>query len=592
MQLDPTRWLVSAAGFGADWVISREWSQIGVRLIPVAYLTFVASVVFMGSRLDPHKLASKYLELGEQEIADWEKAWTERAKEEQSGEAMRTDTGGAKPDTKAGDKEGQSLSRFAEVLFRRKQLLEPNLRSQFIIGVTLAQRGAIGQAMRMLSKIAPDDRPGYEPAHAWITQYLLSSYMTGKQMPMDAYKVIRHHFLEAMKWDLVPESVLESGSALLEQTGEFEPMMQATMRLAELNPMKSTLFARRARLVGNARLEEQAIAKAQEVYAQKLSEDPRSTQARFHFIELKVVEATLKTGEEQSDEAKQRANEKLEEAHKLADEGLAIESSPTFVRVKSELFRFQFRLSMNTENGQLSANIQLLDKAFKQDPTNPMVAEEIARLARVNGPSPGEELISVLQEYLAEGKATAITHALISELYLLRKNFAKALPHLEQVVMKMDTAPQYMNNLAYVLAELHPQRIDEALKWARRAVELAPSAADFHDTLAKVLTEMNRNTEAIVSLETAIELQPQRIDFHERVSQLYQQAGNTAMAAQHQKFIAKFKQAMADAEQQQATAAPKVDPGVEPVLPDAPPANIPELPFDSATPAKTAQQQP
>ncbi len=65
----------------------------------------------------------------------------------------------AGPTSDGAEAKPKELSRFAEVLFRRVQLLEPNERSQFVIGVTMAQRGATGQARKMLSKIAPDDRP-------------------------------------------------------------------------------------------------------------------------------------------------------------------------------------------------------------------------------------------------------------------------------------------------------------------------------------------------------------------------------------------------------------------------------------------------
>lgn len=587
MQLDPTRWLVSAAGFGTDWVISRDWSQIGVRLIPVAFLCFVASLVFMGSRLDTHRLANRYLEMGENEIADWEQAWIARpsdskAAEQSPGGEQKSEA--VQSRTEPAAKEPKKLSQFAEMLFRRVQLLEPNLRSQFIIGVTLSQRGAVGQALRMLSKIAPDERAGYEPAHAWLTEYLLAPYLAGKQLNADIYKVIKHHFLEAIKWDRVPESVLVNGSALLEQAGEFEPMMKATERLAEINPMKLSLLARRADLVNNVLVKDQAIEKGEGLFKSKLAEDPRNVEARFHFIELKLVEANVKK-DEQSESALQRARERLQEAHQLADEALALEPSPVFVRVKSELFRFQFRLSFRNDNGELSADVQLLERAFKMDPSNPMVAEEIARLARANGPSPGAELIGVLQGFLAEGKATAVTHAWISELYLLRKEFAKALPHLEQVVIKMENAPQYMNNLAYVLSDLHPERIDEALKWSQQAVKLAPSMADYHDTMAKILRQMNRLPEAIVALETAIELQPTRTDFHENVSQLYTQTGNSGMADQHQKMIARLKQA-----QSQGAATPR-NLAVEPVLPESPAANLPALPFDEKSASGNAENQ-
>ena len=88
INLDPTRWLVSFAGFVVDWVMTREWRKIALNSIPLVFLVTVAGLVFWGSRLDKHKLAARYLELGEKEIAEWESSWApDRAAEQKKPEA-------------------------------------------------------------------------------------------------------------------------------------------------------------------------------------------------------------------------------------------------------------------------------------------------------------------------------------------------------------------------------------------------------------------------------------------------------------------------------------------------------------------------
>lgn len=128
---------------------------------------------------------------------------------------------------------------------------------------------------------------------------------------------------------------------------------------------------------------------------------------------------------------------KYDDAEQVVRDGMRIESAPELTRGLSEICRLRYRASLKQQGGTWTGDLQMLDMAMRTDPTNPMVAEEIAMLARLNGKSPGDELIKKLQQFLAEGKATAATHAWISELYLIRKEYAQALPHLEQVVSRL-----------------------------------------------------------------------------------------------------------------------------------------------------------
>jgi tetratricopeptide (TPR) repeat protein len=250
---------------------------------------------------------------------------------------------------------------------------------------------------------------------------------------------------------------------------------------------------------------------------------------------------------------------KLNDAEQVIRAGMQIEPSRELTRGLSEVFRLRYLISLKQDGSSWTGDLQMLDTAMRTDPTNPMVGEEIAKLARLNGSSPGDELIKKLQQFLAEGKATAATHAWIAELYLIRRSYAQALPYLEQVVNRLPNSAQYLNNLAYVLAEIAPDRRQDALAYAQRAVQLDPSSADYYDTLAKVLAGLNRPTEAITALESAIERQPGRKDFHEGITSLYEVSGNLPMAEQHRiivKRIAEKEAKAASAKSKTATEAP------------------------------------
>lgn len=122
---------------------------------------------------------------------------------------------------------------------------------------------------------------------------------------------------------------------------------------------------------------------------------------------------------------------------------------------------------------------------------------------------------------------------------------------------------QYLNNLAYILDELAPERREEALKLAQRAVQVEPRSADYFDTLAKVLTSLNRRTEAITALESAIERQPARKEFHIGIVALYEATGNLPMAEQHRAVIRSIDEYEAKAEQAKAEQAKTQDANAE-----------------------------
>ena len=543
---DPARWLVSFVGFLVDWFMTREWAKIGLSSIPLMFLTTTAGLVFCGSRLDKHQLAARYLELGEKEIADWEDSWapdkSANALTDSSRDTAITATSEAtavsavKSDA-ASKAEKKELSRFAEVLFRRVQLLEPNEHSQFVIGVTMAQRGATGQAQRIFSKIAPDNRPGYSPAHAWIAQNLLRQPITDENV-----KLVMHHVTEAVKWDRVPESILLIGSELLLRLGDQAGCLKLLKRAAAVNPANNLLLFQRSKQLQNKVLAEQSAAQAEAYFRGRVERDPSDLKARFGLVQILAE------------------NAKLAEAEQVIRAGMQLEPAPELTRGLSEVYRLLYLTSLKQDGVTWTGDLQMLDKAMRTDPANPMVAEEIAKLARLNGKSPGDELIHKLQQFLAEGKATAATHAWIAELYLIRGSYSQAMPHLEQVVTRLPNAPQYLNNLAYVIDQIAPDRRQEALTLAQRAVQLDPSAADYYDTLAKILAGLNRRTEAIAALESAIERQPKRKDFHEGIAALYEANGNPPMAEQHREMVKRIRAYEEQLAAQTAAAADKANP--------------------------------
>lgn len=535
MELDPSKWLVSFAGFVYDVLITREWTKILIGMSPLALLVGLMVAVWGGGQLNKGRLATWYLELGDKEVAAWEQSWapTKAAKTTDGG------TGPSEPEAATGDSAEQpnnmptlprtQVSRFAEVLFRRVQLLEPSNRSLFMIGATLAQRGAADRAIKLLTKIAPNDEAGYAPAHAYLAMLyqtaFLANYQAGQPTAqlLPVAELAMHHAQQAATWDRVPTAVLQYASAMY---ADIEKDSNTSLRLLELgaqrDPKLLPSVIARAKLSGNERYAASATKDAIEYAEKQLEQDPKDVEARLMLSEtyvwnkdLELAEATLRAVDCSKDERLTRA---------LSD---------------IYCMKFEAELELIRTGKQSSANLSLLETSMQIDPTNPRIPQQIAGMAFSGAARPNNEMIEMLQRFLAEGKATTTTHLLISRVYLMRNNFEKAMPHMEQVAVLEPRHHDNLNNLAYVYAVTKPDKLEEAMQLVQNAILQTKNQpnAGYIDTLGVILMKLGRINEAIAAFQKAINVDPNRIDVQQNIRDAYLANGQPDMAEVHAKRI-------------------------------------------------------
>jgi tetratricopeptide (TPR) repeat protein len=91
--------------------------------------------------------------------------------------------------------------------------------------------------------------------------------------------------------------------------------------------------------------------------------------------------------------------------------------------------------------------------------------------------------------------------------------------------------PLALNNLA-VIATGRGKQLGEAEGWARKAVSVAPTSADFHDTLGSVLRARGKLPEARQAMERAVELAPDSGEMLYRLAQVQAELGDSVAARQ------------------------------------------------------------
>ncbi len=136
-------------------------------------------------------------------------------------------------------------------------------------------------------------------------------------------------------------------------------------------------------------------------------------------------------------------------------------------------------------------------------------------------------LDKALIEYQAAAKVLpglAIAHLKVGAVYQEQKKWGAA----EQAFLKAVEADPKMfsayNNLAWMAVE-RKEHLDEALVWAKKAVEIAPESGDTLDTLGWVHHARGELDQAIPVLQKALAKQPQRADFHYHLGVVYAEQG-------------------------------------------------------------------
>ena len=129
-----------------------------------------------------------------------------------------------------------------------------------------------------------------------------------------------------------------------------------------------------------------------------------------------------------------------------------------------------------------------------------------------------------LEKVLSKDAGNLRARLWLGNLEVMLGNEKSAIEHFRKVVSANPTDPQASNNLAYLLAE-HTNQTDEALKYAEKAVELAPMQPDYCDTLGWVLYKKGLYTSAIPYLERA-SADPSSVVWKYHLAMAYARAGD------------------------------------------------------------------
>ena len=107
-----------------------------------------------------------------------------------------------------------------------------------------------------------------------------------------------------------------------------------------------------------------------------------------------------------------------------------------------------------------------------------------------------------LETIIAADSGNTTARLWLANVQLLTKDHGASIQNFQKVVDENPRNADALNNLAFVLAE-HGNRLDEALKYAEKAVEIAPEQPVYCDTLGWVLYRKGIYSSAVKYLERA-----------------------------------------------------------------------------------------
>jgi tetratricopeptide (TPR) repeat protein len=192
---------------------------------------------------------------------------------------------------------------------------------------------------------------------------------------------------------------------------------------------------------------------------------------------------------------------------------------------------------LHLKGGDTKQALALLDKALLLDPklASARLAHADALAAQGSRDQARSEYLAMLES--AKGTQAAVIHAKLAALRHAANDTEGAVSALKQAI-KLDPNfhPAY-NDLAWLTAQ-RKRDLDNGLKWAKTATELAPKSASYLDTLGYVLLARGEKDAAVSALRRAIALSPDTPDYHYRLGLALQaQAQTQAALASYQAAI-------------------------------------------------------
>jgi tetratricopeptide (TPR) repeat protein len=408
---------------------------------------------------------------------------------------------------------------------------DPEVR--FDLAVSLSALGETGRAAALVEPMAPDDRPGYAPAHVWKACCLWAG---NKHTPADV-RAGEQHLL--MAHQLAPGAIevnallgqfyLAAGSAgqavpFLEKAAPDRPELLLPLARACMDKSDVTVgrhWAREARRIFRRRVE---------------------ANLDDHASRLRWAEADL-------------ILEDFAEAAQVLQREVEWKRDARYPRALAEVLLAWSDALARKDPANLAGRLGMLERGLALNPASITLLGRFSDLIRAGGPE-GDRARAALLDLQARGLATGpVRYALGLDAWE-HGRVAEARLHWEAACRLMPQIPAFVNNLAWILANGPDPDLPRALATINPLVERFPADRRLRETRGEILAKLKRWKEALPDLAAAVLEYPDDANVHRMLAETYDQLDAPGLSAEHRKRAAAAESRPAAANEVQVTPGP------------------------------------
>ena len=377
-------------------------------------------------------------------------------------------------------------------------------------GLRLARAGRWDDAHRCMLEVAPLERPGYARAHAWIAQAVAEHLVSAD----DRWSLVRTHAQHALATDSENAIALRYLAAADLAIGKRQKGIQRLKRVAPY-------FAEVQADLMSLYFDERDLPEAREAAK-------RVIQTLEGLVARNSIGALTAAGYRRWVQAYELLQDR--QGMKTTLE-LGIKAFPEDRHLKSMLSRLlaQDVWQHSTED---AAHLPSLRRALQLDRDNEACFLLLARgLIREHG-----EVVRMVEVLSHEQLIDVNLFLVVGDFFAGQQRFRKALHYYQQATALAPGDARAWNNVAWILFRLSPNRWEEALAAANKAVEAEPLPG-YYETRGQIFCSLQRWQEASVDLERALNghlLEPRAA--RESLIRAYEALGAVEQAEAHRRL--------------------------------------------------------
>jgi tetratricopeptide (TPR) repeat protein len=425
----------------------------------------------------------------------------------------------------------QGQERLASLYLRKSAKLSAtdSPATRFRRGLALHRAGQVEDAMAIIQPLAPEDSPGFRPAHEWLVSVYSEQHgenLRIKEPSEDQLnerrsllEKVEAHCRQLLEFDQQHAGANRTLALICLARGETEAAMEHYDNVSDVDEGVRVIYARLLASQGrNAEAERQARA-AVDFHQAALAggiTDPQL--AGNHRLQLAAAHKILKE-------------------YQAACNVLLVDGKPPQTAAHRNMLASVFIAAADEQDGKnnntnVLRRMNLLERALQLVPNHPQLVLRIGEMCSADGEA-GDRAVASLKRILATGHASWIAHFSLGVRANQDGDLAAAETHFEQAYRINPDILITLNNLAFMLAHREEPDFERAIELIEKAIAKQPNNPEFRDTRGAILVKMERWDDAITDFEYSLKRLPGRPKTHLALADAYQAKGDSELAEIH-----------------------------------------------------------